>query len=453
MTIQTEVSSVLYSGNDTTTVFPYTFKINYDTHLRVVLANAAGVETVQILNTDYTVDGVGEEAGGNVTMVVAPATGEKLAVSRAVPYTQLTDLETRTAYNAEVHEDTFDYLTMITQQLKDETARSVKVSETSGLDPEDYLDTIVQAVADAEAAEAGAQAAETGAQTAETGAQTAETGAVAAKDAAEAAAAGVNLPSIGSGDATKILKVNTGETGYELDVKIPTVQSGDATKLLKINSGEDGYAYGAKVPDIQAGDATKLLKINSGEDGYSFGAKMPNLVSGDPDKILKVNSGYNGYDLGSNINRYYFDKNEILDGNILVNKPLYEVHRYSTYKLVPLSSNTKIFGINGSGGGVFDYFILTGHIMAEESVSALDIASWSVHIIGHSGSFISSNTYSISTNPRAIFIGNVNLHTLVTFNINALGEDLIEIRANNTHTQAVLLTCELQVKVFRRVTP
>ena len=34
--------------------------------------SAAGVETTKVLTTDYTLTGAGDDAGGSVTMLVAP---------------------------------------------------------------------------------------------------------------------------------------------------------------------------------------------------------------------------------------------------------------------------------------------------------------------------------------------------------------------------------------------
>lgn len=64
------------------------------------------------------------------------------------------------------------------------------------------------------------------------------------------------LPSIGSGDAGKVLTVNAGETGVEWDSvdALPTISAGDAGKVLTVNSGETGTEWaepsGGVVPDL-----------------------------------------------------------------------------------------------------------------------------------------------------------------------------------------------------------
>jgi len=104
-----------YNGNGSTTVFAYDFRILAQSHVVVTLKNASNVETVETLTTDYTVSGVGAATGGNITMVVAPATGEQVTFSRAVPQTQEVDLANRGGVQPEVLEGAYDKLTQLSQ--------------------------------------------------------------------------------------------------------------------------------------------------------------------------------------------------------------------------------------------------------------------------------------------------------------------------------------------------
>jgi hypothetical protein len=104
-----------YNGNGSTTVFAYDFRALDQTDIVVTLKNAANVETVQTLTTNYTVSGVGGASGGNITMGVAPASGEQLTISRAVPQTQIVDLANRGAVAPEVLEGAYDKLTQLSQ--------------------------------------------------------------------------------------------------------------------------------------------------------------------------------------------------------------------------------------------------------------------------------------------------------------------------------------------------
>jgi hypothetical protein len=124
-----------YNGNASTTVFAYDFKILDQAHLVVTLTSSAGVEAVKTLTTHYTVSGVGGASGGNVTMVTAPASGEKLTITRSVPLTQLIDLQNRGGTQPSVLESAYDKLTQIVQDFNELYARvprfPVSSAETS----------------------------------------------------------------------------------------------------------------------------------------------------------------------------------------------------------------------------------------------------------------------------------------------------------------------------------
>jgi len=78
MTISTTTIKNSYSGDDTTTVFAYAFKIATTADIEVIIRSSAGVETTKTLTTHYSVSGAGVATGGNVTMDTAPVTGETL---------------------------------------------------------------------------------------------------------------------------------------------------------------------------------------------------------------------------------------------------------------------------------------------------------------------------------------------------------------------------------------
>ena len=59
MTISTTTIKNSYSGNGSTSVFNYTFKITDEDHIQVIIRSAAGTETTKTKTTHYTVSGVG----------------------------------------------------------------------------------------------------------------------------------------------------------------------------------------------------------------------------------------------------------------------------------------------------------------------------------------------------------------------------------------------------------
>ena len=121
-----------YAGSGTTGPFTVPFRFLAASHLRVI-RNVAGVETVLTLGTDYTVAGVGATSG-SVTLVAALASGQTLTVVRNVPATQDADYVAGDAFPAESHEQALDKLTMITQQLQEEVARSAKLPASNTAD-------------------------------------------------------------------------------------------------------------------------------------------------------------------------------------------------------------------------------------------------------------------------------------------------------------------------------
>ena len=142
MTISSTTVKNSYSGNSSTTVFAYTFKIFANTDLQVIIRSSTGTETVKTLTTHYTVSGVGDASGGNVTFTSGntPATGETVVIRRAVPQTQAIDYIANDPFPAESHEEGLDRATMTIQQMQEELDRSFKVSRTNTISSPEFTD-------------------------------------------------------------------------------------------------------------------------------------------------------------------------------------------------------------------------------------------------------------------------------------------------------------------------
>jgi len=142
MTISTTASRISYNGNGATTAFsfPYRFLANGD--LTVIKVAADGTETTLTLNTNYTVTGANEDAGGTVTLSVAPLSGQRVVIFRSVSITQEVDYITGDPFPAETHERALDRLTMVAQQQQDAIDRSAKLSETSTADADTLIANI-----------------------------------------------------------------------------------------------------------------------------------------------------------------------------------------------------------------------------------------------------------------------------------------------------------------------
>lgn len=119
MTVSTETNHNEYVGNGATTSFPYTFRIFKKSDL-VVFTSANDGEDIKILrvDTDYTVTSVGGFRGGNVVLKSPLSSGVQISISRELPATQETSLRNQGKFFPEVHEDAFDKLTMLIQQVR-----------------------------------------------------------------------------------------------------------------------------------------------------------------------------------------------------------------------------------------------------------------------------------------------------------------------------------------------
>ena len=131
MTVSSTTTKNSYSGNGSTTVFAYAFKIFAEADLKVIVRSSTGTETTKTLNADYTVSGVGVTSGGNVTFGSAPASGETVVIRREAALTQTTDYTANDPFPAEDHENALDKLTFHTQQQQEELDRAIKLSRTN----------------------------------------------------------------------------------------------------------------------------------------------------------------------------------------------------------------------------------------------------------------------------------------------------------------------------------
>lgn len=127
------------TGNGTTATYPYGFKIFAGSDLEVTVRNTTtDVETTLTYLTHYTVTGVATPAGGNVVLTDGAFawldannfldSDYTISIRRKVVLSQTTDIRNQgRAYAPSVHEDAFDYLTMIDQQQQDELDRALRV--------------------------------------------------------------------------------------------------------------------------------------------------------------------------------------------------------------------------------------------------------------------------------------------------------------------------------------
>ena len=141
MTVSSSTNKVSFNGDGSTTVFAYSFKVFDESDLTVILRASDGTETTQTITTNYTVSGVGDAGGGNVTMVTAPASGEQLTILREQPLTQGLDLVPNDPFPANSIEDSLDKLTFMVQQQQEELDRSIKASKTTTISTVEFVES------------------------------------------------------------------------------------------------------------------------------------------------------------------------------------------------------------------------------------------------------------------------------------------------------------------------
>lgn len=116
MTVSSQVSRAVFTGNGSTTVFGFNFRVLQQTDIRVSLV-VSGVSTVQTLTTHYTVTLT--DTDGTVTFVTAPASGAQVVIERLMDYTQPTDYSNQGSFYPSTHERSYDRATMLIQQSLD----------------------------------------------------------------------------------------------------------------------------------------------------------------------------------------------------------------------------------------------------------------------------------------------------------------------------------------------
>lgn len=118
MTVESATASASYTGNGVTAIFPVPFYFLVDTDLKVTRKSAAtGLVTTLVLNSDYTLTGAGNSAGGSLTSIPALPNLDEIYIERNVTAVQETAYPSNGPFPAASHERALDRLTMLVQQL------------------------------------------------------------------------------------------------------------------------------------------------------------------------------------------------------------------------------------------------------------------------------------------------------------------------------------------------
>ena len=125
-----------YIGSGAATVFPFAFKVFAAAEMQVAKLNTtSNVETILVLNTDYTVQLNGDQngtPGGTITTLAVLASGYNLTITSDIANLQPTDLTNQGGFYPEVITDALDRATIQIQQL-DQNNRAIKIPLSDGV--------------------------------------------------------------------------------------------------------------------------------------------------------------------------------------------------------------------------------------------------------------------------------------------------------------------------------
>ncbi|WP_271896336.1 right-handed parallel beta-helix repeat-containing protein [Candidatus Phyllobacterium onerii] len=133
MTISTQTARVQYAGNGVTASFPVPFEFLTAFPPKVIYTDAAGVDTLWVSGTNYTVTGGGanQAATGAVLPTVVLPTSTKITILRNEALTQAADYVPNDPFPAVAHEKALDRLSMQNQMIAERAGRALVLKESS----------------------------------------------------------------------------------------------------------------------------------------------------------------------------------------------------------------------------------------------------------------------------------------------------------------------------------
>ena len=124
MALSNTVVKNVYTGNDSTTVFPYTFALDTGDgdNVGVYVTDGEGVSS-KVAATGYTIDTTAKTVTYPKTGDPLPS-GRKITICREIPDKQELNLENLGPFYAEDIEGTLDRIVMMIQQLEEKVSRA-----------------------------------------------------------------------------------------------------------------------------------------------------------------------------------------------------------------------------------------------------------------------------------------------------------------------------------------
>jgi hypothetical protein len=115
-----------YTASGGQTIFPYDFPVFADSEL-AVYRTRADVTTTLTLSADYTADGIGAQAGGNVTLTSGATLNDVITIVGAMPNARATDFQEGGDFRARVINLELDRLQIQIQELRNLVDRSLRL--------------------------------------------------------------------------------------------------------------------------------------------------------------------------------------------------------------------------------------------------------------------------------------------------------------------------------------
>ena len=181
-----------YVGTGTEKIFTFAFKLlkPEDVDVRVALS---GEDEASLATNEFSVslnDNQDNNPGGTVTLVSPLAQDAVLVIVSATPYLQPSVYTNRGGFYPEQLNTNLDRLTILTQQLKEQSERTLVVPVTSEKTPQQVMTEILDVAAQAETFKNSAETSAQNAETSKNAAEQAKKAAEEARDAAQAAVSG-----------------------------------------------------------------------------------------------------------------------------------------------------------------------------------------------------------------------------------------------------------------------
>ena len=285
--ISTIVNKIRFSVTSTTPVVGYPFSFKFlDVKDILVSTSDSNGNVVVIDSSNYSVTDPGDS--GTLTFNSGYVFGDNvvtLTIYRQVSLTQLVDYRNGDVIDADLLEETIDRLTMMEQQISEQSTRALKIPITDQADvavtlpPQEIrknmllgfdengdikvvlTSDIAEQIADVHAAKLAAEAAQASAETAQEASELAKTGSEAAQSGSEAAQAAAEAANTAAQSAKTAAQASQSATAASA-LASSSSASASAASAVAAATSESNAASSATLATGAAASAVNQMDIN-----------------------------------------------------------------------------------------------------------------------------------------------------------------------------------------------